>query len=66
MLDADLDEQLGEVVIIEARVTGAVQGEDPGADGLRKAPGRGTATVTVRENCEAVLAEVSQQPAEVP
>ncbi len=61
-----LDEQLGEVVIIEAGVTGAGQGEDPGADSLREAPGRGMATVTVRESCKTVLAEAGQEPAEVP
>src|SRR5574340_85351 len=60
-----LDEQLGEVVIIEARVTGAGQGEDPGADGLREAPGRGPAAVPMCESGEAVLAEAGQEPAEV-
>jgi len=51
-----LGKQLGEVVIIHARIAGAGQGEDAGADGLRETPRGRPAAVAVGEGSEALLA----------
>ena len=58
-------EQLGEVVIIHARIGSTGQGEDAGPDRLREAPGRGPAAVAMGQSCKALLAQAGEEPAEV-
>lgn len=60
-----LPEQLGEVVIIHARVGGAGQGQDPGADRLGEAPRRGASSVAMGQGGEALLAQAGKRPAEM-
>lgn len=61
-----LGEQLGEVVIIHARVAGAGQREDLGPDFLGEAPGRGPAAVAMGKGREALLAQTGEESTEVP
>jgi len=56
--------QLGEVVILHARIGGAGQREDPGPDLLSEASGRGPATVPMGEGREALLAQADEEPAD--
>jgi len=58
--------QLGEVVILHARIGGAGQREDPGPDLLSEASGRGPATVPMGEGREALLAQADEEPADMP
>ena len=51
-----LDEHLRQVMIVEASISRAGEGEDPGSDRLGEAAGRGPATVTMGESREAPLA----------
>ena len=61
-----LREQLGEVVVVHARIGGAGQGEDAVPDGLCEAPRGGAAAVAMGEGSEALLSPAGQQPTEVP
>ena len=56
-----LAQELGEVVIIDARIPRTGQREDPQSDRLREAPWRRAASVAMRERGEAVLADLGQQ-----
>ena len=58
-------EQFGEVVIIHAGVAGPGEGDDPGSQCCREAPGRGAAAVAMGEGTEAQPAQAGEKPADV-
>ncbi len=61
-----LREQLGEMMVIDPGIRGARQGKDLGSDGLREAPRGGAAPVAMSQRGEAMLADLGQEPADVP
>ena len=59
-------QQLGEVVIIHARIAGVREREDAGPDRLGEASGRRPTAIAMGEGAEAVLTEAGKEPAEMP
>lgn len=60
-----LGQQVGELVIIDAGIRGARQREHPRPDGLRQTAGRGSATVPMGQDSDAVLVQRGKEPADM-